>query len=120
MKLKETAEDFKMKIRSAKYVIQTKVQDAVEWIKDHPTESVMLATAGTAALSEVRKCVNRAHQMSDMRKEQELRDRYIYDRSSGMYLKTRKNLTQAERTEYSIRRSRGESAVDILRSLRLL
>ena len=55
-----------------------------------------------------------------IRKEQELKDRYIYDRSIGKYWKTRKTPTTGQQLEIERRKRDGEAMGDILSSMKLL
>ena len=51
---------------------------------------------------------------------QELKDRYIYDRSIGKYWKTRKVPSTGQQLEIERRKKSGESMGDILSSMKLL
>lgn len=53
-------------------------------------------------------------------KEQNLKDKYIYDRSHGHYWELRRKLSNRELTEIDRRKDKGESLVDILESMRVL
>ena len=107
----------KFKIEGYKRKAKAKVDEAWQLCKEHPEEAFMLATtvAGSALGLARRHDRNVA-----MKREQELKDRYIYDRSIGKYWKTRKAPSVGEQLEIERRKRNGESMGDILSSMRLL
>ena len=107
----------KFKIEAKKRQIKEKVREAWEFAKEHPAESLALATATVGGLTGL---IKRADRHSAIRKEQELKDRYIYDRSIGKYGKTRKVPSTGQQLEIERRKKNGESMGDILSSMRLL
>lgn len=105
------------KIEAKKRQIKEKVGQAWEFCKEHPAESFALATTAVGGLFGLAKRADRQH---TLKKEQELKDRYIYDRSLGKYWKTRKTPTTGQQLEIERRKKNGESMGDILSSMRLL
>lgn len=105
------------KIRKIKAKVEEIKNKAVDFVTDHPTESLALATTliGSAV-----GLARRADRKKDLREQQRLKEEYIYDRSLGSYWKTRRKLTNAEKLEIDRRRRAGESLGEILRSMRLL
>lgn len=112
-------DDFKReaKIRKIKAKVEEIKNKAVDFVTDHPTESLALATTliGSAV-----GLARRADRKKDIREQQRLREEYIYDRSLGSYWKTRRKLSNSEKLEIERRRRQGESLGEILRSMRLL
>lgn len=107
----------KEKIENGKATVKEKLGQAWEFAKEHPAESLALATTAVGGLFGL---VKRADRNAAIRKEQELKDRYIYDRSLGKYWKTRKVPSTGEQLEIERRKRNGESMGDILSSMRLL
>ena len=112
-------DDFKReaKIRKIKAKVEEIKNKAVDFVTDHPTEALALATTliGSAV-----GLARRADRKKDLREQQRLREEYIYDRSLGSYWKTRRKLSNSEKLEIERRRRQGESLGEILRSMRLL
>lgn len=105
------------KIRKLKAKVEEIKNKAVDFVTDHPTEALALATTliGSAV-----GLARRADRKKDLREQQRLREEYIYDRSLGSYWKTRRKLSNSEKLEIERRRRAGESLGEILRSMRLL
>ena len=97
--------------------LKEKASKAWEFCKEHPAESFALATATVGGLFGL---VKRHDRHAAIRKEQELKDRYIYDRSIGKHWKMRKTPSTGECLEIERRKKAGESMGDILSSMRLL
>ena len=77
-----------------------------------PTGIVVIKTISGIAKSVDRKI--------DLKKEQDLKDLYIYDRSLGYYHELNRKLKPSEALEIDQRRSNGESMAQILASMKLL
>ena len=56
----------------------------------------------------------------NLRKQEELKDLYCYDRSLGHYWRLRRELTNAEWLEIDRRKKNGERLADILEELKVL
>lgn len=112
-------EDFKKeaRIRKLKAKVEEMKDKVKDFVMDHPTEALALATTliGSAV-----GLARRADRKKDLREQQRLREEYIYDRSLGSYWKTRRKLSNSEKLEIERRRRQGESLGEILRSMRLL
>lgn len=107
--------EFKKELWKRKF--KAKIDQAVEIVKEHPTESLALATATVGGLFGL---VKRHDRNSAIREQQRLKDEYIYDRSLGTYWKIRRKRTPVENLEIERRRKNGESLGDILSSMKLL
>lgn len=107
----------KKAVEEKKQKAKKKLSEAWEFAKEHPAESIALATTAVGGLFGLVKRADRHH---SLKKEQELKDRYIYDRSLGKYWKTRKVPSVGEQLEIERRKRNGESMGDILSSMRLL
>ena len=107
----------KFKIEGYKRKAKEKLDQGWEMCKEHPAEALAFGTALAGSLLGLAK---RADRDRAIRKEQELKDRYIYDRSLGKYWKTRKAPSVGEQLEIERRKRNGEPMGDILSSMRLL
>ena len=107
----------KFKIEGYKRQAKEKLGQAWELCKEHPAEAFALGTTCVGGLIGI---VKRCDKHAAIRKEQELKDRYIYDRSLGKYWKTRKVPSTGQQLEIERRKKNGESMGDILSSMRLL
>lgn len=88
-----------------------------EWAKAHPYEAASIGVAGLGAVVEI---VRRIDRKAKIRKEEDLKDRYVYDRSLGSYWHLRRKPTQKERLEIERRKNNGEKYGAILTSMKLL
>ena len=110
----------KMKVESKFHEFKEKAKrcagNAIQWVKDNP-ELAVIATTAITATAKGAKSLIRAH---NIRREQYNKDRYIYDRSLGMYLKTRRPLKNKDYITINQRRKNGERLSDILSSMNIL
>lgn len=107
----------KFKLEEKKRKVKAKLAEAWEFCKEHPTESFALATAAVGGLFGIAK---RADRQATIRKEQDLKDRYVWDASIGQWWTMRKKPTSGQKLEIERRKKNGESMGDILSSMRLL
>lgn len=97
-----------------------KTQAAVRWVENNPEAVGFILTAGTIAAGGIKKICNTIGRQSALRQERYNKERYIYDRSLGMYLHTRRPLTNRDFERISIRRRNGERLSDILYTMGIL
>ena len=90
---------------------------AADFCTEHPQVAVVTIPA---ALATVRTIVRSGSKRRQIRNEANLKDRYIYDRSIGMYWETRRKMTPNERVYIASCRRNGEPMYDILRRMGLL
>lgn len=110
--IRETKEK-KFDFQKLKRKAETKVQYGWEWLKENKEMVIILVPIAAAAVKAVGKSRN-------LHKEEELKERYIYDRSLGHYWKLRRELTNKEYLEIDSRRKNGERMADILNEMRVL
>lgn len=79
-----------------------------------------IAPAASVGLTVTPFIVRFVTKRTNLAKEQNLKDKYIYDRSHGHYWELRRKLSNRELTEIDRRKDKGESLVDILESMRVL
>lgn len=96
------------------------IEATADWVDKNKAVIIGGLVIGVGLMNEGNKMIKNANRAKSIRQEKMLNDRYIYDRSAGVYLKTRRAMRPEERVEFSIRKRRGESPVSILRSMRLL
>lgn len=86
------------------------------WVKDHPYETIGLATAGAAIIKETTKLGSKIAQHC----EDKDRENRIWDPSLGDWWELRRQLKPIEKLELEKRLARGETRGEILRSMGLL
>jgi hypothetical protein len=100
--LKELKKDKrKAKVRELKAKMQEKLVAGCYWIRDNWE---VVSVAGVAVAGVVGKGVKVLAQHHRLKAAQELKDRYIYDRSTGHYWHLRKTPTNADLLELERRR----------------
>lgn len=111
--------DFKkeLKIRELKAKVKAGYGKAKQMVVDHPAESFALATT---VVGSVIGLVKRADRKADLKKAEQLKERYIYDRSIGGYWKTRRKLSTSDMLEIERQKKLGRGLGEILRDMRLL
>lgn len=110
-------EEFNVKEFNRKKKIADLKRKAAEiWTENK--EILMVAIPG--AIGVVGKGINMLGRRSNLRKEKNLKDRYIYDRSMGHYWELKRNLKQSEWSEIERRKHSGEKLGDILNSMKIL
>ena len=79
-----------------------------------------IITLGPAAIAGTGWIIKTVHQNHKIKRVENLKDEYIYDRSGGHYWKLRRKPTTSEWVAIENRRKNGEKYSDILTSMRLL
>ena len=94
---------------------------ALEWTKENKEIVIgVLVPTGIAVVKTVTGIVKSVDRKMDLKKEQDLKDLYIYDRSLGYYHELNRKLKPSEALEIDKRRCDGESMAHILASMKLL
>ena len=102
--------DLKWKIRNAAKSIGTTLENH--------KELVICAIPVVAGV--VGSVVKNVGKNNTLRREQHLKDNYIWDPKAGMHFETRRKLSANQKLEFASRRDKGESVADILRSMHVL
>lgn len=100
--------------------IQKKLNDTANFVRENAeTISVLLPVAvfGTRTIAGMAKSAKRT---ADLRKEQNLKELFCYDRSLGHYWELKRKLSNREWTEIDKRKRAGEKLGDILAELKVL
>lgn len=105
------------KKREFKEKIDTKIQNGKEWLIRNKETIIVLAPVvigcGTTVFKVVDKRIN-------LRKQENLKDLYCYDRSLGHYWRLRRELSNKEWLEIDQRKKDGERLSDILSEMKVL
>lgn len=99
---------------------KTKAREIYEWYRSNPEEAAALASIGIVSLTAVGRTAKYVDRKIALKKEQDLKDLYVYDRSLGIYHELRRKLKPSEVRQIDARRANGESMTQILSSMRLL
>ena len=106
-----------MKKRELKQKISMKLQNAKAWIYRNKEWVVTVAPVAFAGITTVCKVVVRR---ANLRKQEQLKDLYCYDRSLGHYWRLKRELSNKEWLEIDKRKKNGERLADILAELKVL
>lgn len=112
-------EEFKResKRRVFKDKINTKIQNGKEWIVRNKEAVITLTPVIIGGITTVSKVVGKR---INLRKQENLKDLYCYDRSLGHYWRLRRELTNKEWLEIDQRKKNGERLSDILEQMKVL
>lgn len=105
------------KKREFKEKIDMKIQNGKEWFIRHKETIIVLAPVVVGCSTTVFKVVGK---QINLRKQENLKDLYCYDRSLGHYWKLRRELTNKEWLEIDQRKKDGERLSDILSEMKVL
>lgn len=100
--------------------VHDKYQKLVRGVMDNKEFFMIVLPIGAATVGAVTKGVKAMNRSRNLKKEQDLKELYCYDRSLGHYWKLRRELTNAEWVEIDKRKKRGERLADILDELKVL
>ena len=112
-------EDFKRESRkrTIKEKIQTKLQNGKEWVMRNKETVITLTPVIIGGVTTITKVVGKR---LNLRKQEDLKDLYCYDRSLGHYWRLRRELTNKEWLEIDKRKKNGERLSDILSEMKVL
>lgn len=112
-------EEFKResKRRALKDKINAKIQNGKEWIVKNKEAVITLTPVIIGGVTTVSKVVGKR---INLRKQENLKDLYCYDRSLGHYWRLRRELTNKEWLEIDQRKKNGERLSDILEQMKVL
>lgn len=107
----------KAKFREFKENLKQKANNVRWWIYDNKEMIMILGPGAIAGVATIVKTIGRH---VNLRKEENLKDMYCYDRSLGHYWQLRRELTNKEWLEIDTRKKNGERLADILEELKVL
>ena len=110
----------KRKAKLLGHSVKRKVKSGIDWIVANPEAATIIATVGVATVGGACKLAKSGIRAHNLKKEEELKNRYIYDRSLGMYLHTKRPLRNEDYITINERRKNGEKLSNILVSMDIL
>lgn len=97
--------------------INRKISDGYEWFVQNKDLVVSVTPFVIGATTTIYRIVGKRR---NLRKEEELKDLYCYDRSLGHYWRLKRELTNKEWLEVDRRKRNGERLSDILAQMKVL
>lgn len=97
--------------------VRRKLQKGKEWVIRNKNYIITITPIAIGGLTQVTKVVGKR---MNLRKEEQLKDLYCYDRSLGHYWRLRRELSNKEWLEIDNRKKNGERLSDILSEMRVL
>lgn len=95
-----------------------RLEALVAWCEQHPLFAMCIGMTGLSILTRTVTAVTRvAVTEHQLKREEQLKDYRVYDRSSGDYVKLNRPLTGAEQVELDARHSNGESVTSVLHDM---
>ena len=94
-----------------------KVQDAIDWCREHKEAIIVFGPVIMGGIIEIAKISTKRHTVSE---EKALKERYVYDRSTGHYYELRRKPKGSEWLQIEQRKQNGETLGWILNDMRLL
>jgi len=108
------------KRESVKQTIKAKVKACQEFVCENAETIAALSPMIIYGGRSITGMLRNAHRSMNLRKEQDLKDLYCYDRSLGHYWALRRKLTNREWTEIDKRKRAGEKLGEILNQMKVL
>lgn len=102
---------------SFKAKLNEKIQDGKDWFMRNKEYVITLTPVIVGGVTTVAKVVSKR---VNLRKQEELKDLYCYDRSLGHYWRLRRELSNKEWLEIDQRKKNGERLSDILAEMKVL
>lgn len=94
-----------------------KTQTAIDWCKQHKETIIVFGPVIMGGIIEIIKISTKRHTVNE---EKALKERYIYDRSTGHYYEMKRKPKTSEWLQIEERKQNGESLGWILNDMRLL
>ncbi len=110
----------KYKIWCAEQNAKIAARKSFQWVKDNKETLTVVIPMAIGFIGGVDKLARRVDLKRDLKKEQELKDLRVYNRSTGDYLTLRRKMTAKEQVMYEARKKNGESTASILYDMGLL
>lgn len=104
-------------LNRTKVQVEQKARKIGDWCKDHEAELAVAIPAVAGGVTAIVKVVGKR---INLKKQEDVKQLYCYDRSLGHYWALRRDLTNKEWLEIDQKRKRGERLSDILAELKVL
>lgn len=109
--------EWNLKKTRAKVWFTTKANNAIKWISDNKE---IIIFVGPALLGATTTLVRVGGKQLKLKKEENIKNLYCYDRSLGHYWRLKRELSNAEWVNIDKRKRNGERLADILDELKVL
>jgi hypothetical protein len=103
------------KVQAYKAAVEIK-----NWCVEHPQETITLLGLGVGLVKAGSNVYSKHQTKVNLKREEEMKSLYMYDRSKGRYQRLRHPMSPQEAIEYEERRRNGESFMEALMNLRLV
>ena len=100
--------------------VKTKVRETYVWVSNNKEEAAVLIGIGSSLIGGAFKAAKMVNKKAVLKKEQDLKDLYVYDRSLGVYHELKHKLRPSEIQQIDRRKREGETLVQILTDMRLI
>lgn len=97
--------------------VKNRWTDVSCWCSEHKTEIMVVAPVVIGGIATTAKIVGKS---VNLNKEQNLKEKFVYDTSLGHYWELRQKLTNSQWTEIERRRANGETLGQILNDMKVL
>ena len=108
------------KKRERKEWFNSKLKNTAKWLSDNKETIAVVAPVVIAGVSGSTKIVKGISKHVALNKEQQLKERFVYDRSLGKYLELKKPLSNSQLKTILDRKENGEKLGNILQNMNLL
>lgn len=100
--------------------VKRKYEEGKKWCEDHTELAIAMIPVGLVAIKGIGNTVRSIDRKIDQKREDERREKQIFDHSLGKWHELRRPMTMKETIEFDARRGKGESTVSILYDMGLL
>lgn len=97
-----------------------KGKKAVEYVRDNPREAAAMVAAGSTLFGIVHRVSKDISRNNRLKKEKELKELYVYDHSSNMYVRLKRKLDAKDLENIERLRRKGYSKTEALLKLKLV
>ena len=113
-------DDLYCKMWNLEQDIKIGARKTFRWINENREFALAIGTTAIGLISGANKIAKRIDRKVDLKKEQELKDLRVYNRSTGDYLTLRRKMSAKEQVVFETRKKSGESTAAILYDMGLL
>ena len=96
------------------------IDKAIDYADENKEKLVVVGSLIFGGYKAVEKLTNNISRYKRAKEDRFHREREVYDRSSGVYLRLKRPMSGREQYEFSYRKGRGESTANILADMGLL
>lgn len=107
-------------VKKVTRTVVDKTKEGIEFVKENPQTAATLIAAGGALLGGAHKITKGIQRHVNLKQEKYNKERYIYDHSLNMYLKTKRPLKKSDYDKITTMRKNGMKLNEALSKLDLL